>query len=683
MTPNDAQGKTTSDAQRTVLRLWLTTALSGVTLGILSVIVWRLTPPLVIDAAFLANVTVEAGYFYADQPRKTMAFEFGCIAAPWVIALSYSFAGTRIEKLKSHVLPLALRFAVGATWLFLLACIVPLAYCPHPVLEGMPPSWLLSRWFFVGHHGTPVWMRAVCLTLVCAFGLVLAMRNFRRKDLNPTLLALLLLVAALVPSDFYTADQVNDDWRFTNHFNAIAHALSQVTSGHHLLTHFSHLYGGYVEFLGPLLALFPRRIETLLLPFGLLNALATLGFLLTARIVIRHPLLFLITGLGFVGYGYFGPGASGDCYYQYEPIRTLFPSWGLLAATLYFRRPSGFQYGLVSGLAALAPLWNFDTGIVLWAGWTTTLAAHQLGGRRPIQALKQIGRQAMLLVGIAIGFLFYLRLVSGVWPDPGLFFAYQKLVLKSGYLCVGVLFPDVWVIILAIYLLGLVTAFHFYRKQQASWKTDFLLMTSLLGIGLLLYFFGRSAESNLTGVAYPVILLLGVFLNEARLLISRQKLPQITWAFLLPLWAMICWEVVIFALALPELLGQGGRTLAAWNHRSETPFEINAAFVEKAVLPGEQVFMLSNQSGFYHFLSGTVCPINTPGPGELIDAPSMKLLIAGLNSGQFSKLVVDDNFYEVGTYRPDFYRRIHEAIATRYRSVATSATGQVTLYVPR
>src|SRR5258706_16419147 len=123
--------------------------------------------------------------------------------------------------------------------------------------------------------------------------------------------------------------------------------------------------------------------------------------------------------------------------------------------------------------------------------------------------------------------------------------------MGSGYLCLGMLTPDVWVIILTLYVTGLITAFHFYFKRASSWKTHFILMLSLMGIGLFSYFMGRSAESNLASAGYPALLLAGVLLGEARRLVRVDRLPRITWALLFPVGLMIGWWALVFTLALP------------------------------------------------------------------------------------------------------------------------------------
>jgi len=666
--------------QRFLLVLWLTIALTVLGSALVAGIVWSETRPIDHDESFQARFTLSAAYFYPEQPAKSRSFEIVCMLCPFMLILSHAVARFWIRRLSTSSLPLFLRLAIGLSWIFFLWCLSPIVYCPHPPLEGMGPDWLLSKWFFVKHDFF-VWDRFLYLAVVGCLGFFL----FRHKPLlrydRLVTWGLLLVCVLLVPDNSFSPAEINDEWRFTYHFNVITHALAQVINGDHFLVQFPHIYGGYVEFLGPILSLFPRRIETLLLPFPLLHAIATLGLLLIARLVIRNTLLFLVTGLALLAVEFVI--TSEDPYYPYSPIRTLFPVLGLFAATLFFRRPTRIKYGIASCVAAMAPLWNLDTGMVLWLSWVATLIAFHLTQSRPLQALKAMVIQMGTLFAAAILFLSYLRIASGLWPNPWMLIMFQKLVADSGYMCLPILVPDAWMIIVTIYAIGLVAAFHFYWRKASSWKTHFVLMLSLMGIGLFSYFMGRSAESNLVSTSYPAVLLAGVLLDQTRALVMLKRLPRISRAFLLPLGLMLIWWALLLIVALPDLCAGSGKVIRSWSDTSETAFQTNAAFVQKWTKPGDKVFMLSDQSGFYYYLTDTVCPFDIPSPGELLLSKDMDAQVEGLAAAQISKLFVEQNFYTVGMYKADINQRIQEIILQHYRPVATSPTGQVTLYVPR
>ena len=112
-------------------------------------------------------------------------------------------------------------------------------------------------------------------------------------------------------------------------------------------------------------------------------------------------------------------------------------------------------------------------------------------------------------------------------PDPGMLFIFQHFVVSAGYFCIGLVYPDVWVIVLTIYFAGLAVALAFYLRGNPPWKIHFMLMLSLMGIGFFDYFMGRSAESNLVDVSYTALLLIGLLVSEAQALIARRRLPDV------------------------------------------------------------------------------------------------------------------------------------------------------------
>jgi len=671
-------------ARRLLLTLWLTISLTMLGLGWLAAILWYWAPPIQLDRAYLSQFTVwdqfnggKIGYFYPYQSGKNIAFNGACLASPFVMGLSYFLARRMIGRIGSFSPLLHYQWGLVLSWLFFLACLFPLFYCPAPPYLSMPPCWLFFSWFFQSHPLiTPA---RLCLVIMLeVLGVVFWRWPSTCKNLNIVLAVLVLGWAVVTPAHLYAPDELSENAPFAYHFNSIMDALSQVTNGHHWLVDFSHIYGGYIEILGPLLLLFPRRVETILLVFAGLNAVAIFGLLVTARLVIRQPFLFFLTGLSLLGIGYIM--TMSDHYYQYSAVRMVFPSLGLLAATLYLRNPNRLRYGAVSLMAAVASIWNLDTGVVLWLSWTTMLMAI---GMNIGAACKHFAMQTAILMTVWIGFLLYLRLVSGQWPDMGMLFSFQALVLGSGYFCLGVIFPDVWALVLTTYTIGLCAALVFYFQRNAIWKTHFILMLSLMGVGLFDYFMGRSAQSNLVSVSYPAILLIGVIWDETWLLIALGKLPKITWAYLLPVMLCFLWWAFLFTVALPELEARSSDILSKWVGGAKSPIESNVAFIKKWTTPHEKVYLLSNQSGFYYYLSNTVRSIKIPGTVELLRGSDMDKLIAAIDSEQFPKLFADQDFYDVGMYKPEIYQQIREAISRHYRASATNDTGRVTLYLPR
>jgi hypothetical protein len=521
----------------------------------------------------------------------------------------------------------------------------------------------------------------LCLVLAVGAELYLLTSAASRKNANRALYILLLIWALLIPSRFYAPSEIDNAPRYVYPLNAVLDALSQSVNGHHLLVDFPHIYGGYVEMLAPVIRLFPRDISVLIFFLALPNVLGMLCLLLTARLVIRRPAILFLCGLTLISTGYLA--TSDDINYAYASARLFMVQAGLLGAVLHFHSPDMKRYALVTIIAALASIWNLDTGIVFWLAWLATCSATALASRNWIGLACHALVQIITMALVWTTFILYLRIDSGHWPDGSLLFYFQKLVVDSGYFCVRLLFPDMWVFILILYVVGLAIAFRAFIQSRGTWLTPVILLLSLLGIGIFSYFMGRSVPSNLVAVAYPAILLAGIFCAEGEILIQQRKLPAITRFFLIPSRIALFWWAFTFIAALPDLLAISADISRNWNNSSQTPVRANAEFITQQVKPHEDgVFFLSNHSGIFYYLSDTVRPLKMPGMIELLRTQDMNVLVDAIRQRRIAKLFVEQNFSDTRMYRPDVYQLIRDAIAQNYQPSVIGPAGLI-LYTPR
>jgi hypothetical protein len=650
-------------------------------IAIIALVCQTVVPPISQDAAFDRQVTVADVFFYSGQPAKTAAFNASCLASPFLLVMGIFLALRWVKKLSHKTLDRLIWIGVGIYLLLAISCAWPFLYCPHPPLVMMPPSWLLLPFVF----STPFCTLERVLFLFMAGGLTLFLHASppTRQNANRVLVLLLMLWVLLIPSRFYPPSEINDEVRYVYHLNSVLDALSQSINGRHWLVDFPHIYGGYGEFLAPVIRLFPRDIGTLIAALAVPHVLSVLCLLLTARLVIRRPSLLFLCGLSLMAVSYLS--SSNDTTYGYSVARVVFPPAGLLAAILYFRHPTTSRYAATTGLAALASIWNLDSGLVLWASWLGTLLVMNLAARNLPGIARHLIMQTLSLGGAWSAFLLYLRLTSGQWPDGGNLLYFHKFVLGTGYFCVPVSFPGMWAFILSIYIIGCAVALCAYARGKSNGLTPVILMTSLLGIGIYSYFMGRSAESNLVAVAYPAVLLAGILCAEVEVLTQAPaKLPPSAGYFLLPCKIALFWWGFLLIAALPDLLTISGDVVRNWRNEELTPLRANAAFVTQRVRPHEGgVFFLSNQSGIYYYLSDTVRAVKIPGMIELMQARDMDRLVDAIRARRINKLFVEQNFYSIKMYRPDIYAMVQEAVAQNYQVSEIGPTGRLVLYTPR
>jgi hypothetical protein len=637
-------------------------------------------PPIKHDARFDAQYTVVDGFFYAGQPAKTAAYQAGILAAPFLIAIGFWWARRWASRWSDRAIDRVINGGTVAYLLLMVSCVWPILYCPHPPFWILPPSWILLPM----EYSHPFYQPERIAFLLAALGLFsfFATHPASARNANKALIAVLIVWTALVPSRFYLPSEIDDDPRYLYHLNSVLDALSQVVDGHHLLVDFPHIYGGYVEMLGPVVGLFPRTLGVLLASLAVTSVLGLLCLLLAARVVVRHPAILFLTGLTLLAVTCLA--ASEDVNYGYLSARLFFTPLGLLAALLYFRRPSVRLYVVTTAMAALATIWNLDTGTVLWFSWTVTLAVMATSVRDVHGCVRHLLTQAGCLASAWAAFLLYLRVVSGQWPDLKLLFYFQDFVVSSGYFCLRLLFPDMWVFILTLYVAGLAVAACAIARGHGGRWTSTILLLSVFGIGIFSYFMGRSAPSNLIAVSYPAILLAGLFCSEGASHIQSGGLPTRARFLFLPAKIALFWWAFLMVAGIPDFLLKSGHALHHWGNSETTPLRANVAFIKAQVQPREDgVFFLSNHSGIYSYLSDTARPIRIPGMIELLRARDMDALLDAIRARKFARLFVEQNFYAIEMYRPDIYQQVREAIAENYRMVAVGPGFGLVLYAPR
>jgi hypothetical protein len=637
-----------------------------------------LVPPIDKTPAFDDRFTVLSGFLYAGQPAKSAAFETGCVAAPFLFLLSLRLARGMTVSLTEAALRRLIAAMLGLHVLFWAACVRPIFYLPHPPLFA--PRWLLVPRLFPPPGPDWAWIVSLLAGLVLVFAAIPLPNRARARNL--VMVPLLLLWILLAPTRLIAPSEITDQTQFTYHLNSVLDALSQVANGHHLLVDFPHIYGGYIEFLGPWLNLFPRTVGAPLLVLGIPSVLSVLFLLLTARVVLHRPLVLLLVGLALLGLTYVP--ILPDPVYGYNTARAFFPALGFLTAALFFRRGRPVYYVLTSLVAALAPVWNMDTGLVLWASWLLTLVVSAVAGRDWRRAAAHGGIQLAFFLAAAIGFVLYLRIVSGAWPDPGFLFYFQSLVVTAGYFCLPLVIPSAWSALVLLYLTGLAVAFITGLSGRFRPETSLVLFFSLFGIGTFSYYMGRSADTNLISICPPGVLLLGLFAWKVERWIRVERGPVIARWFLLPWAAMPLWWVFLLFAQLPLLLARGPAFVRDWNSTSATPFDAKIAAVTNWIQPREAgVYFISNHSGFYYYLTRTVRPLRIPGNIELLRTSDMDALLTAIRERRIPKLVVDRNFAAIDMYRPEVYRSLESAVRDNYQPVQTAVGGVLTLYVPR
>ena len=220
---------------------------------------------------------------------------------------------------------------------------------------------------------------ALILTVIFFFLLHLfSLRKFLRTLLieNIVFIGVLVTVTSVAWSLVYT-DPSN------YHFNVVLFPLAAINGDSPFIPlvddGFKSLYGGYYLLLGLLSRLMGNSLWSIKIVVCSLIALQILLYYLIAKSIYKNRLLRILVFISCLFWSYFyGKVVSQDLYFQYFPLRTLFPC--LLLVTLLYISERKFidkaifslnfltisvRDFLLDFIVAMALLSNFDSGVVV------------------------------------------------------------------------------------------------------------------------------------------------------------------------------------------------------------------------------------------------------------------------------------------------------------------------------
>ncbi len=329
----------------------------------------------------------------------------------------------------------------------------------------------------------------------------------------------------------------------THHCEPLAYSVSQAANGN-----FEYgQYGGYALFIAPFFALTGGGMRFFQLVMTLLM-LGVVWLLLASLREIRNRWLIVafFISLVFFAFGFSGSKTSYclDPYFQYVPIRVLFPAVWMywLSKGLNDEKAQLFS-GIIS---ALALLWNLDSGAAVAGSAIFLLLLRCISGRDRA-ALRLAGAWSAAFAAISVPGWY---LLSGfdfekVLKIPASFFAdgYMMLPMQSP--------PAVWIAVLGVYAAMLTVGICKVWLAPSDWYGDrrnvMLLGGAVLGIGLFAYYQGRSHVQNLGAVSYVAIWGGTLLIDRLWHLIDRRCLPaySLSVAVFPAMFAMLCLAGII------------------------------------------------------------------------------------------------------------------------------------------
>ena len=462
----------------------------------------------------------------------------------------------------------------------------------------------------------------------------------------------LTLIGAVAAASIFGLGAVTNAPDYIVSFNAVFHAMVQVFQGRALLVNLNHQYGLYPHFLEPLFRIIGLSVLSYTIVMAALNAAS---LLLLYRFLVEIAENRIVRHLGCAalisGSLLYGAPPRPNAYFQYFPVRFFFPALVVFLLHRALQRRTAGWYVASLAAASLAVLWNLDTGLVVFAAWTATMAFDACCAREFRKALLHVLRACAALALTYALFAVYLFLRYGSWPNLAQQFCYQDLFYLCGFMMEPMPLAHPWTVVLLVCAAGLVRPVMALVTGTGSLRISMSFFLSVAGAGLFSYYQGRSVDSNL--LFYPAILITVLFVDT---LSRRVNKPGAGSDKLLLAGILLVWSVSIAGLGrnLPGLYAGTQERLSATFANGETRVTRSIAMLKRHLAPGQRVLMISGLSGIFYLETDTRSPLMLPSTLELVLTQDYLALATYLSLPETSVVVIDstnsDNALNAAVY---------------------------------
>lgn len=446
-------------------------------------------------------------------------------------------------------------------------------------------------------------------TFIC-FPLILGLLYFYQKTQSlPTLnkvisisvtLICAVLIILLAPLNTYKECYT---WPGQIHLNASYGSVVQLFNGNPLFVDgFSNTYGGYPYFLLPILKVTGLSILAFTRIMAVLLIVTYSIFFYTLSKNVKNKIILLLGFCTLIFWGNIyqkiGHPDQYDSYFQYFPLRMIFPAILILFGYLYANKPSKFLYYLSFLILPFSILWNPETGMIVTLAWSFFLCFLELKNGNILTILKKSLKHLIFTIaGVFFTFLFLaiiVKLFYGVFPDYASLFSMLMVFSQLGFFMLPMPLWHPWNLFFIVYLFGLMYAIKSVYNKQYSPKTNFIFLLTIVGIGMFIYYEGRSHNFNLYNVSYPFFMLLTIFADDLFGIYDKYKKR----IYLIPL-TMILFLLSISPISLlatkkiePSITKKDAKRI--YNQTDRPRISANTLFIKENTHPKEKVFILSS-----------------------------------------------------------------------------------------
>lgn len=461
-----------------------------------------------------------------------------------------------------------------------------------------------------------------------------------------------VLITTLISAMFiFDTAGVNETYTFTDHFNSVFYPISQVHQGKALLVDFVNMYGLYPQLLDPLFRVIGLDTLKFTIVMAFLLLLSFICWYIFLRLNIENKLILFFGYIGLLFIGYVAIKYNFDPYFQFYPIRVIFPAIFLLASYMFIKNRNTALYYGISVLAGIAALWNLETGIILLITWLMLLCFDELFKPLKVAIKRIIGHvitSFAIIAMIVAAYSSYIFLRYHSWLDYTQMFQYMGYYYSMGYLALPLKPIDLWNIVILIYILAISYSILCLIMRWDTSRSRVFFTLSIFGAGLYSYYQGRNFPIYLTYVWYPALMLLILFADSLYQKIkvdASTGMPSVHRLIALSMILLLFFTSTAFMiLDSGFILGNTVTICDSVLNKKPTYVDDNVEFIKRYTSPGEAVIIFSGNQGVYYAESNTVSPLNVPGLSEMLLKSDQDKIVNHLITHKGNKVFVDGNY---------------------------------------
>jgi hypothetical protein len=415
------------------------------------------------------------------------------------------------------------------------------------------------------------------------------------------------------------------EWGWS-HFDAIYYSVVQVynSSSALYIDRFYNTYGMYPHILEPIFALLGG---VSVIKFTLIQGL----LLVTSFVIIHYVMRKLITNKLLVSAGflsviwaqyYFERFASMyfhrtmEYYFQYSPLRLIFPCLILLIAYKYTSGRTNTMRFVGYFLSALSLIWNIETGVIVSISWYLFIVYIETYTDSIRMNIFKIIKEFLVFITVIFATLslyyFYIFVRYGNYIQVQEIFQMVNFFTSLGYYMLKMDLIGPWNILIIIYISAFFYALINIGNKLNYQYNSMMFLLSIMGFGLFYYYLGRSTNTNIFPVSWPGIILLFLYANTLHVKFKKglglihEKLIFIS------IITLSLGSIITIIYYIPDgfnrLIIERNQIL---NLHKNSIVKSNIDFIKTHTEPFEKVLILSGRQGVYHSETKTASLFNT------------------------------------------------------------------------